>query len=112
MKVTSNKLPNTMPSSSSAASAAGDIAKSKASGLEQILEGKTKSTADIGSSSRVELSPRAQDIKKAKELATPDDSIDEAKVARLQALIDSGSYKVNAEAIADRLLDEHTKMPG
>ncbi len=113
MKVTSNKLPNTMPSSNSAATlAAGDIAKTKASGLEKVLEGKAKSTADIGSSSRVELSSRAQDIKKAKELATPGDSIDEAKVARLQAMIDSGSYKVNAEAIADRLLDEHTKMPG
>lgn len=110
MKVTSNKLPSTMPSSSSAA---GDITTSKASGLEKALDVKAKSTADLGSSSKVELSSRAQDIKKAKELATPDmDSVDDAKVARLQAMIDSGSYKVNAEAIADRLLDEHTKMPG
>ncbi len=110
MKVTSNKLPSTMPSSTSAA---GEAAKTRASGLEGVLEGKTKSSADIGSSSKVELSSRAQDIKKAKELATPgNDDIDEAKVARLQAMIDSGGYKVNAEAIADRLLDEHTKMPG
>ena len=109
MKVTSNNLPSTMPSS---ASAAGEAGKARASGLEAALEGKTKSTADIGSSSKVELSSRAQDIKKAKELATPGDDVDEAKVARIQAMIDSGSYKVNAEAIADRLLDEHTKMPG
>jgi negative regulator of flagellin synthesis FlgM len=110
MKVTSNKLPSTMPSSTSAAS---EASKAKASGLEAALEGKTKSSADIGSSSKVELSSRAQHIKKAKELATPGkDDIDEAKVARLQAMIDSGGYKVNAEAIADRLLDEHTKMPG
>lgn len=110
MKVTSNKLPSTMPSSTSAAS---EAMKAKASGLEAALDVKAKSTADIGSSSRVELSSRAQDIKKAKELATPDmDSVDEAKVARLQAMIDSGTYKVNAEAVADRMLDEHTKMPG
>ncbi len=110
MKVTSNKLPSTMPSTNSGV---GEAAKAKAGGLEAALDVKAKSTADIGSSSRVELSPRAQDIKKARELATPDmDSVDEAKVARLQAMIDSGSYKVNAEAIADRLLDEHTKMPG
>jgi negative regulator of flagellin synthesis FlgM len=109
MKVTSNKLPSTMPSSTSAA---GEAAKTKASGLEAALEGKTKSTADLDSSSRVELSSRAQDIKKAKELATPSSDIDEAKVARLQAMIDQGQYKVNAEAIADRMLDEHTKMPG
>lgn len=110
MKVTSNKLPNTMPSSTAGA---GETAKAKASGLDAALgTQKAKSSADLGSSSKVDLSARSQDIKKAKELATPNDSIDEAKVARLQALIDSGSYKVNAEAIADRLLDEHTKMPG
>ena len=110
MKVTSNKLPSTMPSNTSGA---GEASKAKAGGLESLLETKAKSTADLGSSSKVELSSRAQEIKKAKELATPDmDSVDEAKVARLQAMIDSGGYKVNAEAIADRLLDEHTKMPG
>ena len=122
MKVTSNNLPSTMPSTTAnQSSAAGEAGKTKASGrvsggasgLEAALEGKTKSSADIGSSSKVELSSRAQDIKKAKELATPgSDDIDEAKVARLQAMIDSGGYKINAEAIADRLLDEHTKMPG
>ncbi|MCB0413992.1 MAG: flagellar biosynthesis anti-sigma factor FlgM, partial [Bdellovibrionales bacterium] len=29
---------------------------------------------------------------------------------RLQKMIDEGSYKVNAEAIADRIVDEHIKM--
>lgn len=112
MKVTSNKLPSTMPSTANAqTTAAGEASKAK--GLEKALETKGKSSADLESSSKVELSSRAQDIKKAKELATPDtDGIDEAKVARLQALIDKGQYKVNAEAIADRLLDEHSKMPG
>lgn len=65
---------------------------------------------DIVGSSRVEVSTRAQDMARAKELATPSDSIDEAKVARLQRLIDSGQYNVDAEAIADRLVDEHLKM--
>lgn len=59
-------------------------------------------------SARVDLSQRAQDIKRAKELATPrGDEINEAKVARLQKLIDEGKYKVDAEAVADRLVDEH-----
>jgi negative regulator of flagellin synthesis FlgM len=106
MKISSNR-PNSMPSSSPMSDA------SKASGLEGALEAKkikTTSTADLESSSKVELSSRAQDIKKAKELATPSQDIDEAKVARLQGLIDAGKYKVNAEAVADRLLDEHAKM--
>jgi negative regulator of flagellin synthesis FlgM len=108
MKVTSNKLPSTMPSSTNAT---GEASKAKAT-LEKSLAAKAKSTADLASSSKVELSSRAHDIKKAKELATPSNDVDEAKVARLQALIDKGQYKVNAEAIADRLLDEHSKMPG
>lgn len=71
---------------------------------------KTKSAVadSFGSSARVDVSQRGQDIKKAKELATPrDNDIDEAKVARLQALIDAGKYKVDASKIADKLVDEH-----
>jgi negative regulator of flagellin synthesis FlgM len=108
MKV-SNKLPNPMQSAEAAKSA-------KSSGAD-ALDGKKNakdsvaSAFDTADSSRVEVSSRARDINKARELATPGDSIDEAKVARLQALIDSGKYKVNAEAVADRLLDEHSKMP-
>lgn len=112
MKVSNNR-PGPMPS---AANQTAEAAKSsKATGAEGALatnvKAKTTSTADLGSSSKVELSSRAQDIKKAKELATPSGDIDEAKVARLQAMIDAGKYKVNAEAVAERLLDEHTKMP-
>jgi anti-sigma28 factor (negative regulator of flagellin synthesis) len=29
----------------------------------------------------------------------------------LQKLIDSGEYRVDAGALADRILDEHMKMP-
>lgn len=63
---------------------------------------------EIGSSARLSLSPRAQELKRVKALATPDlESVDEEKVARLQKLIDEGHYKVDAEAVADRLVDEH-----
>lgn len=109
MKV-SNKLPNAMQNAEAAKSA-------KASGPESILDTKKSrassavSGAEISQSAKVDVSQRAQDIKRAKELATPSNDIDEAKVARLQALIDSGKYKVDAEAIADRLLDEQMKMP-
>jgi negative regulator of flagellin synthesis FlgM len=109
MKVTNNKLPNSMPSTESAKSA-------KLGGAESILDGKKAKGADVVgadglSSTRIDVSPRAQELRKAKELATPSDSIDEAKVARLQKMIDSGSYKVDAEAISERLLDEYGKMP-
>ncbi|MEK7356026.1 MAG: flagellar biosynthesis anti-sigma factor FlgM [Bdellovibrionota bacterium] len=112
MKVTPKVSPNANPMGSAA-----EAAKSaKASGTEGLLDTKSKkasnvSGADLGSSSKVELSTRAQDIKRAKEIATASPGIDEAKVARLQALIDKGQYKVNAEKVAEKLLDEHSKMP-
>lgn len=69
--------------------------------------------AELGGSSEIALSQRAKDMKKIKEVAmksSPD--VDEAKVARFQKLIDSGKYKVDSKAIADRLVDEELKMAG
>ena len=89
--------------------------KTKSVGAESILDKKSKpvalENAGIDSSTSVNVSSRAQDSMKAKELATPSMGIDDAKVARLQAMIDKGEYKVNADAIAERMLDEHMKMP-
>ena len=67
--------------------------------------------AQIKDSTSVNLSPRAQQMQKAKEIARGDDGIDEARVSRLQKLIDEGSYKVDADKIADRLVDEHLLIP-
>lgn len=69
---------------------------------------KELSKADLGQAADVTLSERAQDAKKAKEIAknsSPD--IDEAKVAKFQKLIDSGNYKVDAKKVADKLVDEN-----
>jgi negative regulator of flagellin synthesis FlgM len=108
MKVT-GKMPSSVQSGEAAKSA-------RTSGADSIFDSKkTRGNrgAEVGSadSARVDLSSRAQDMVRAKELATPNEGIDEAKVARLQKLIDAGKYKVDAEAIADRLVDEHSKMP-
>jgi negative regulator of flagellin synthesis FlgM len=67
--------------------------------------------AKLGDTARVNLSERAQQMQRAKEIASIGaDSVDEAKVARLQRLIDEGKYKVDAKAVADRLVDEHLAM--
>ena len=58
------------------------------------------------SSSKVDLSDRAQMMNQAKNIASQE-SVDEAKVARLQKLIDEGRYNVDASKIADGLVDEH-----
>jgi flagellar biosynthesis anti-sigma factor FlgM len=87
-----------------------EAAKVTKANADSTSGAKKKSLASeaFGTSARVDVSQRGQDIKKAKELATPKDSdIDEAKVARLQALIDKGEYKVDASKVADKLVDEH-----
>jgi negative regulator of flagellin synthesis FlgM len=72
------------------------IGKGKASALDATDLGATK----------VDLSTRAQEMKKAKEAAMAAPDIDEEKVARLQKLIDNGQYSVNAKDIADKMIDE------
>lgn len=68
------------------------------------------SSSEILASAEVQLSPRAQSMAKAKEIASAE-TVDSEKVARLQKLIDAGEYKVDASAIADRMVDEHLLMP-
>lgn len=83
-----------------------DSTKSARTGKSSAAEALSTS---VGSSAKVDVSSRAQELKRATELATPG-GVDEAKVARLQALIDSGKYKVDAGAVAERLIDEQMKM--
>ena len=56
---------------------------------------------------KVAISGKARDTARAKELATAAPDIDETKVARLRAAIQGGSYSVDADQIADKLVDEH-----
>jgi len=71
---------------------------------------KPDALAELGKnsdSSRVDVSPRAQEAKRIKELAMAAPDVDEAKVAKFRQMIDEGKYKVDAKAVADRLVDEH-----
>lgn len=61
--------------------------------------------------SKINLSSRAQQMQKAKELALSAPDVNEARVAQLQKMIDEGSYRVDAEAVADRLVDAHMMFP-
>ncbi|MEQ1877041.1 MAG: flagellar biosynthesis anti-sigma factor FlgM [Bdellovibrionia bacterium] len=80
----------------------------KKTGLDKNLKGEgTVSKEKLSDSAKVDLSTRAQDIKKAKDIASRGlDTVDDAKVAKFQALIDSGKYKVDAKRVADKLVDE------
>jgi negative regulator of flagellin synthesis FlgM len=61
------------------------------------------STASTG----VDLSPKAQQLQKAKEAALNAPDINREKVERLKAMVQSGTYKVDADAVAERMLNDH-----
>lgn len=74
----------------------------------KVGERKPDLASKLGDTAKVNVSTRAQDMAKAKEIASKNlDTVDDAKVARLQKLIDEGKYSVDAKAVADRLVDEH-----
>ena len=90
--------------------------KSQVKGLEKSLEGAGKNSSidrpdGLSGSSRVAVSSKAQAMAKAKEIASNQD-VDEARIAKLQSMIDAGKYKVDAKAVADSMVDEHLKTMG
>lgn len=106
MKITHNKVGqniNTLDTGKAdkagkAQSAIGGATSPGVDALKELGEG--------NSASKVNLSPRAQEMKRIKELATAAPDVNEEKVARLQKLIDDGKYKVDAKEIADKMVDE------
>lgn len=106
MKVSNNKV------GGSAGQQLDGVKNSRAEGAQSVQKdsgvGAAKTRAPR--ETNVALSERAQMMKKAKDIAS-DPSVDEAKVSRLQKLIDEGKYKVDADKIADRLVDQHMLIP-
>ncbi|MGE0527352.1 MAG: flagellar biosynthesis anti-sigma factor FlgM [Bdellovibrionales bacterium] len=88
---------------------AGKTEASKALG-DGLRAGALTNKAALKDSAAVNVSERAQMMQKAKDIASAT-TVDEAKVARLQKMIDEGRYSVDAKDIADRLVDEHLVIP-
>ncbi len=61
---------------------------------------------EVASAAKVDLSQRAQDMKKIKDIAKSAPEVNSDRVAHFQKLIDEGKYKVDANAVADRMVDE------
>ncbi len=82
------------------------VADLKDAGIKRTKHDAVKGKMAAGDATKLNLSPQARQIAKATEIAK-DQSVDEAKVARLQKMIDGGEYKVDADAIAEKMLNEH-----
>ncbi|MCX7978317.1 MAG: flagellar biosynthesis anti-sigma factor FlgM [Bdellovibrionaceae bacterium] len=69
-----------------------------------------QSTADLDRATRVDLSSRASEARRIKELAMKAPDVDEAKVERLRKMIEDGLYNVDAKALADKMVDEELDL--
>lgn len=102
MKITHNKVGQNLNTNDlgktdkSEKAKAGGAGKGNAAALQN---------GDLGAT-KVDLSPRAQEMKKIKEAALAAPDVNEEKVARLQKMIDDGKYNVSAKDIADKMVDE------
>lgn len=111
MKITHNKVGqnlNLLDTTKSDGANKADKIKSAKTDLREM--GKEVRESDIKDATRVEVSARAQEAKKIKELAMAAPDVDEAKVAKFRKLIEEGNYKVDAKDIADKMVDSHLEM--
>lgn len=102
MKITHNKVGQNLNTSDMGRTDKTDKAKA---GNSNSKNSAALQNGDIGAT-KVDLSPRAQEMKKIKEAALAAPDVNEEKVARLQKLIDDGKYNVSAKDIADKMVDE------
>lgn len=106
MKITHNKVGQNLNSVDGAKSELADKVKSSTTPA-----GKNSVSSILSSgaeqASRVEVSPRALEAKKIKELADAAPDVDMQKVEKFRKLIDEGKYKVDAQAVADKMVEDH-----
>jgi negative regulator of flagellin synthesis FlgM len=107
MKITHNKIGQKLNLVDSAKTDKALDAKSNL-GLNNIS---TNSSLIQGAdATRVDVSSRAQDAKRIKDLAMKAPDVDMEKVEKFRKLIDAGQYKVDAQSVADRMVDEHLQL--
>src|SRR5579885_3061154 len=68
--------------------------------------------AEEGSDAKAEISERGREFARVKHAATSAPDVREEKIAELKRRIAAGKYHVDADAVADRMVDEHIKMSG
>ena len=105
------KVNGTGPSTDGARGVGGTGGATSAQDTRDKRKAKGTSGGDFSNSEKVSISTRARDAKYAKDIATAAPDEDSEKIARLKSAIQNGSYKVDADKIADRLVDEHLSTP-
>lgn len=115
MKVTSQPNPAHSASVKSGETAAAkQTYRASSAQAEKKVEGKAVPPlrAQEASDARADISTRAKDFARAREVATSSPDVREEKIAALKRRIAEGKYEVNADKIAERLVDDHLGMAG
>ena len=71
-----------------------------------------KTEVHSNESANAEISSRAKDMATAKHVANDTSDVREAKIAALREQIAQKKYNVSADAVADKLVDDHLRMGG
>jgi negative regulator of flagellin synthesis FlgM len=58
-----------------------------------------------------EISSKSREMVQAKAVATHAPDVREDRIAELKSRIGAGAYQINEDRIADRLVDDHLRMP-
>jgi negative regulator of flagellin synthesis FlgM len=61
---------------------------------------------------KAEISAKSREFSQAKEVAGQTPDVREDRVADLKKRISEGSYRVNEEELADRMVEDHLRGPG
>ncbi len=80
------------------------------SGAKDTVDVKQKSSVPI-STDTVNLTDTAQDIKTAMAAGVASPVINEDRVAAIKSALQSGSYKVDAERVAEKMLRFEDQLP-
>ena len=93
-----------------------EVSGTKKSGraAEADLAKKAPSSAASQASgdTNTEISAKGKEFAKAKAVASGAPDVHEEKIAELKKRIAAGKYNVDADAIADKMVDEHLKVDG
>ena len=112
MKITHNKVGQNLNLSDTNRSDRAEKADaSKLGGVKNDPSALFQSEASQNAA-QVSLSDRAMDAKRIKDIAMAVPDVDQAKVEKFRKLIDEGKYKVDAKAVAERMVDEHLMTEG
>lgn len=100
MKVTQNPLPNTSGLESTKAT-------DKAAAAKAAEEARKAKSSQTTGGAAVDISDQAHLMKQARDIVYASPDIRADRVSDLKRRIKDGSYKVDANAVADKLVDEH-----